>query len=216
MRYKFGDCVLDTTRREFQHDEAQVHLSPKAYELLHLLIEQRPRVVSKQELMQALWPDTYVVEGNLPVIVAEVRSAIGPREVAASVIKTHHRIGYSFAVDVEESSSGSKPRGAGTRMLLKIGARRIELGPGVNEVGRDAECDVRINDVSVSRAHARITLTGTVATIVDLSSKNGTQVNGTIVDAPIELKDGDELKFGQIEAQFVVARRRDSASTATL
>ena len=215
MRYLFANCLLDTKSREFRRASTEVHLSPKAHELLHLLIAQRPRVVSKAELMQALWPDTFVVEGNLPVLVAELRSAIGPRPtVAAAVIKTHHGIGYSFAAPVLASKSDLPADEGGTGALLTIGGRRIALGPGENEIGRDPECDVHINDASVSRAHARITLAAAVATLVDRGSKNGTRVNGTLIEAAVELRDGDELTFGQVSAQYQVERRNSDSTLA--
>ena len=214
MRYIFGNCVLDTASREFLRGGAQLHLSPKAYELLHLLIEQRPRVLNKAELMQALWPDTFVVEGNLPVLVAELRSAIGPRLVAAAVIKTHHGIGYSFAADAQASNAKPRPALSDAPAMLLMGRQRVELDHGVNEVGRDSQCAVFINDPSVSRGHARITLTGMVATIVDHGSKNGTQVNGTRLEGPVELRDGDELTFGRIEARFQFARRESNSTVA--
>jgi DNA-binding winged helix-turn-helix (wHTH) protein len=215
MNYFFADCTLDTDSREFSRHGAEVHLSPKAYDLLKALIEQRPRVLSKAELMQALWPDTFVVEGNLHVIVAELRSAIGSRAIAAAVIKTHHGIGYSFAVEARASKFRPRPAGGGPRVLLKIGRRLNELGPGDNEVGRDPASDVCINDASVSRGHARITLAGAVATVIDHGSKNGTKVNGKLITGPVVLKDGDELTFGQITAQFQI-ERRESDSTLTL
>jgi DNA-binding winged helix-turn-helix (wHTH) protein len=215
MRYAFGNCVLDTTSREFLRGGAQLHLSPKAFELLRLLIEQRPRVVDKNELMQALWPDTFVVEGNLPVIVAEVRGAIGPRMIAAAVIKTHHGIGYSFGVDAEASDARSRPAVADPPASLQIGRRRFGLADGVNEVGRDSTCEVLIDDPSVSRRHARITLVAMVATLFDHGSKNGTHVNGTLIEGPVELRDGDELSFGGIAARFQLGRR-ESVSTVML
>ena len=216
MRYLFGNCLLDTKSREFQRGGAEVHLSPKAHELLHLLIAQRPRVVSKAELMEALWPDTFVVEGNLPVIVAELRTAMGSRPaVAAAAIKTHHGIGYSFAAPVLAAKSRLPRDQDVPGALLTIGRRRIELGPGDNEIGRDPECDVHINDASVSRGHARITLAGAIATLVDHGSKNGTRVNGTLIEAPVELQDGDELTFGQVSAQYQIGRP-DSNSTLAL
>ena len=216
MRYLFANCSLDTKSREFRRGAVQVHLSPKAHELLHLLIAQRPRVVSKDELMQALWPDTFVVEGNLPVIVAELRSAIGSRPaVAAGVIKTHHGIGYSFAAPVLAAKSSRMADQSGTGATLKIGPRRIELNVGENEIGRDPECDVHINDASVSRDHARITLAASVATLVDRGSKNGTRVNGKLIEKAVELQDGDELTFGKVSAQYQM-QRRDSDSTLAL
>jgi DNA-binding winged helix-turn-helix (wHTH) protein len=215
MRYTFGNCVFDTKSREFLRGGTEVHLSPKAFELLHLLIAQRPRVVNKAELMQALWPDTFVVEGNLPVIVAELRTAIGSRPtVAAAVIKTHHGIGYSFAVQVHTLKSRLPRDADGPSALLKIGRRRIELGPGDNEIGRDPECDIHINDASVSRGHARITLAGAVATLLDHGSKNGTRVNGKLIEAPVELQDGDELTFGQISAFYLIASRNSDSTLA--
>ena len=215
MRYLFGNCLLDTKSREFRRGNAHVHLSPKAHELLHLLIAQRPRVVSKAELMEALWPDTFVVEGNLPVLVAELRSAIGSRPTAAAaIIKTHHGIGYSFAAPVVASKSRLLPDQGGSGAVLKIGRRHIELSPGENEIGRDPECDVHINDPSVSRGHARITLAATVATLVDHGSKNGTRVNGTLIEAPVELNDGDELTFGQVSAQYQSAPRNSDSTLA--
>jgi DNA-binding winged helix-turn-helix (wHTH) protein len=215
MKYAFADCKLDTDSREFLRHGAEVHLSPKAYDLLRLLVEQRPRVLNKAELMQALWPDTFVVEGNLHVIVAELRGAIGSRAIAAAVIKTHHGIGYSFGVEAREAQSRPRQSLSGPRVLLKVGRRLNELGPGDNEVGRDAGCDICINDPSVSRGHARITLAGPVATVIDHGSKNGTKVNGKLIKSAVELRDGDELMFGQIAAQFQI-ERRESDSTLTL
>ena len=215
MRYLFANCVLDTKSREFRRGGVEVHLSPKAHDLLHLLIAQRPRVVSKAELMQTLWPDTFVVEGNLPVLIAELRTAIGSRPaVAAAVIKTHHGIGYSFAAPVLSAKSRLPGEQGGTGALLKIGRRRIELNAGENEIGRDPECDVHINDASVSRDHARITLAAAVATLVDRGSTNGTKVNGTLIEAPVELQDGDELTFGRVLAQYQMERRNSDSTLA--
>ena len=98
---------------------------------------------------------------------------------------------------------------------LRIGHRRFVLSPGVNTVGREPNSTVCINDASVSRGHARITIAGAVATLVDHGSKNGTTVNGRLIEAPVELQDGDELTFGQIPATYEIARR-DSDSTLTL
>ena len=216
MRYTFGECVFDTKSREFLRGSSQVHLSPKAYELLHLLIAQRPRVLTKAELMQALWPDAFVVEGNLPVLIAELRAALGSRPTAAAaVIKTHHGIGYSFAVPVQASNSSLPLVLDGPRSELTIGRRRLALGPGDTAIGLVPPCDIHINDASVSRGHARITIAGAVATLIDHGSKNGTKVNGTLIETPVELQDGDELTFGQVSARYQIARE-DSDSTMSL
>ncbi len=77
MPIVFGECVLDTETRQLLHAGGRAHLTPKAFELLHTLLESRPRVLSKAELRQRLWPDTHVLEANLPNLVAEVRGAVG-------------------------------------------------------------------------------------------------------------------------------------------
>ena len=216
MRYAFGRCRLDTASRDLVRDGESVHLSPKAFELLRLLIDARPSVLTKAQLMTLLWPDAFVVEANLPVIVGEVRNALGEAGAAASSIRTHHGVGYSFVSDVRESrSSGDLAPADGPLALLRVGGRTIVLGTGANSVGRDADCDVYLNDASVSRLHARIAVDGRTATIEDLDSKNGTTLHGVRVSGRTALKDGDEVVFGNVRAQFVVDSR-DDPTTITL
>jgi DNA-binding winged helix-turn-helix (wHTH) protein len=216
MRYTFGRCRLDTSSREFvRHGEA-VHLSPKAYDLLCLLLTHRPRVLSKAELMQALWPDTFVVEANLPVIVGELRNAFGDKSAATSPIKTHHGVGYSFNAHVTEKRSDAD-LAADARLFLKVGDRRLALTAGENVVGRDADCDVVITDVSVSRRHARINVSESGITVIDLGSKNKTKVKDAVVGGdPVTVRDGDEMMFGQVRALVYVVPERDPASTMSL
>lgn len=216
MRYTFGHCRLDTASRELSRDGADVHLSPKAYELLRSLIEHRPRVMTKQELMDELWPHTFVVEANLHVLIGELRSALGERSARTSSIKTHHGIGYSFAAAVLEARS--RPRTAArdkSRIALLIGTRRVTLAAGRYQVGRDQECDVVLDDTSVSRRHAGLRVAGASLVVEDLGSKNGTHVNGRRIDAPTEAADGDSIAFGTVQATVVISRGA-ARSTVTI
>jgi DNA-binding winged helix-turn-helix (wHTH) protein len=216
MRYAFGRCRLDTASRELVRDGDAVHLSPKAFELLRLLIDARPSVLTKAQLMSRLWPDAFVVEANLPVIVGEVRNALGESGAAASSIRTHHGVGYSFVPDVRETrSNGDMAPADGPLALLRIGSRTILLGTGANTVGRDPDCDVYLNDASVSRLHAKIAVDGRTATVEDLDSKNGTTLQGVRVAGRAAITDGDEVVFGNVRAQFVVDTR-DDPTTITL
>ncbi len=216
MIYLFGRCRLDVSSRALTRDDEPVHLSPKAFQLLHLLLERRPKVLTKTELMEALWPDAFVVEANLPVLVGEVRTATGDGGNGFPVIKTHHGIGYSFAAQTTEMGSfGAHPGAEGPKLVLHVIGRRIMLVPGINRVGRDNDVNVHLNDASVSRAHARIIVEGATATVEDLSSKNGTWVNGVPTHGPQVLTDGDELMFGSIRARFVI-ERPDDPTTQTL
>ncbi len=69
MRFCFGHFVLDSDARELLRDGEAVHLSPKAYELLEALVENRPKALSKSALHDLLWPNTFVVETNLANLV---------------------------------------------------------------------------------------------------------------------------------------------------
>ena len=77
MRLTFGDCAIDSDRRQVTRGGRAVTLSPKAYQLLTLLLEARPRALSKDALYGALWPDTFVVEANLSNLIGEIRAALG-------------------------------------------------------------------------------------------------------------------------------------------
>lgn len=99
---------------------------------------------------------------------------------------------------------------------LRIGHRRYLLSVGVNSVGREPNSTVCVNDPSVSRAHARITIAGEVATIEDLKSKNGTQVMGETVSSPRVLYDGDEVEFGNVKGWFIVEQSEEPPTTTHL
>ena len=73
MQVTFGGYCLDLGTRQLLHGETEVRLSPKAFDLLHVLIDNRTRAVSKEELHDRLWKDTYVTEANLAVLVTELR-----------------------------------------------------------------------------------------------------------------------------------------------
>ncbi|HYB95744.1 MAG TPA: FHA domain-containing protein [Vicinamibacterales bacterium] len=99
---------------------------------------------------------------------------------------------------------------------FRIGNRRYLLAPGINSVGRDPRSVVYINDASVSRHHARITIAGERATLEDLNSKNGTTVMGTPIAHATELNDGDEIEFGQVKGWYIVEAGDDPPTTTHL
>jgi len=96
LRLIFGACVLDTETRQLLRAGEPVHLTPKAFELLQGLLERRPRVLSKAELREQLWPHTHVHEANLPNLVAEVRAAVADDARSPRFIRTVHGFGYAF------------------------------------------------------------------------------------------------------------------------
>ena len=97
--YDFGPYRLDLARRVFTREGRVVPLAPKTFELLHLLVESAGRAFSKQELMAALWPETFVEEANLSFQISVLRKALG--EGGAQLIETVPKHGYRFTADVK-------------------------------------------------------------------------------------------------------------------
>ena len=85
MTYRFARFSLNSDTRELVADGSEVRVSPKALDLLLLLVQHRSRAVSKAELQERLWPSTFVGETNLATLVAEIRRALGdPRRIRIS------------------------------------------------------------------------------------------------------------------------------------
>ena len=99
---------------------------------------------------------------------------------------------------------------------LRIGHRRFVINNGVNTIGREPGCNVCLNDVSVSRVHARITVQDDRVTLEDLQSKNGTSVMGEPLKGAVVLKDGDEVEFGHVKGWFIVEISDDPPTTTHL
>jgi DNA-binding winged helix-turn-helix (wHTH) protein len=86
---RFSAFMLDTVRRQLLRDGAEVHLTPKAFDLLARLIDGAPRVIPKSELHAALWPNAFVSDATLVRLVKEVRRVLGDRE--GKLVRTAHR-----------------------------------------------------------------------------------------------------------------------------
>ena len=175
MRVVFGECEFDSGRRALLRHGADVPLSPKAFQLLELLLDRRPEAVAKSELLERLWPETFVSDASLHNVVAEIRAALGDAPRAARYIRTVPRYGYAFHGDARPAPAAVGPATAGPRLVSHRG--EWSLSAGSNVVGRDPDCSVRIDAVTLSRRHARIVVTNSEVTVEDLGSKNGTRVN---------------------------------------
>ena len=200
MALRFADFVLDLDSRQLRRGDGEVHLSPKAFELLRMLVSERPKAISKTDLQERLWPNTFVAEANLPNLVGEIRTALGDDPQQPKFIRTVHRFGYAFAADTTEDAGHVEAICA-----LVRGNRRWPLADGENIVGREGDGAAWFDSPTVSRRHARITIRNGEATAEDLGSKNGTFVRGRKIGAPTRLEDGDELKLGSLAVTFSAA-----------
>jgi len=203
LKVRFGEFVLDPDSRQLFRDGAEVHLQPKTFELLDLLVRTRPKALSKQHIRGQLWPDTVVGEASLTVAVAELRAALGDDAKEPRYVRTVYGFGYAFAGEVEPERSGGAPStGVAPRVLWE--KRIIPLVEGDNVLGRDEDVTVRIDAPGVSRRHARIRVSGAEATIEDLGSKNGTYVgDGTpAITGPTALPDDSRFRLGRVLLVF--------------
>lgn len=108
MRARFGEFTLDTEQRQLLHQSRPLHLTPKAFALLEYLIERRPRVLTKSQILEHVWPATFVSEENLASIVKEIRKALGDEAGAPRFVRTVRGFGYAFGADVDvELGSGA-------------------------------------------------------------------------------------------------------------
>jgi DNA-binding winged helix-turn-helix (wHTH) protein len=202
VAFRFGDFTADDERRLLLRNGREVHLSPKSFELLMALLRGRPRAFSKTELHAMLWPDTFVTDANLSMLIAEIRSALGDTARSPRFIRTVQRHGYAFhCIATEVTGSAAGPSSGSSCWILPAG-RQIPLSPGENIVGRDPHAQVWLDVPGVSRRHARIVVDGDTVTIEDLNSKNGTSVGGRRIGRPTPLSDGAEIRFGSTPVTF--------------
>jgi DNA-binding winged helix-turn-helix (wHTH) protein/Tol biopolymer transport system component len=138
---RFGPFEVDSDRRLLLKRGVEVHLAPKAFDLLLLLIAEAPRVVRKDELHQRVWPGTFVSDATLVGLIKEVRRALDDHDAKAPIIRTAHGIGYAFAVDVERER---ETRSGDSRWIV-VGSRRVALGEGENIVGGDPVSAVHLD-----------------------------------------------------------------------
>jgi len=157
MRLAFADSVLDLDTRRLQRGGRDVHLPPKTFQLLEILIRQRPRVVTKGELDELLWPKTYVARSSLSRLIAELRAALGDGARDAKIIRTVHAVGYAFCAPLAPGTASARKQAA---ITLQWGERTFPLDEGEYVLGRDEGCRVVIDAEGVSRRHARVTVCG--------------------------------------------------------
>jgi len=200
--YRIGDFTLDEDRRQLLTNGDEIHLSPKAFDLLAVLVANRDRAVSKGELQQRLWPSTFVEETNLASLVAEIRRALSDSAASPRFVGTVYGFGYRFLGEVRVATSTSRHDDSRPMLWLIVEGRQIPLLKGANVIGRAADAAIRVDGPGISRYHARIHVENGQATLEDLASKNGTHLNGRRLSTPEPLDDGNKIGLGGISLTF--------------
>jgi DNA-binding winged helix-turn-helix (wHTH) protein len=207
---RFAEFDLDPEARLLRRGGQDIHLGPKAFDLLTLLVDRRPRVLTKAQLMEALWPRTSVTEANLTNLVGELRTVLGDDPKQPRFVRTAFGVGYAFAGQVQ-GEVRPKAVPAGPRLLTP--GLEVLLAEGENVLGRDEALATRVDLPGVSRHHARLVIQDDVATVEDLGSKNGTFVNGSDAVGIAPLADGDKVALGRTVFVFRVAGAEDRTRT---
>jgi DNA-binding winged helix-turn-helix (wHTH) protein len=193
---RFGPFAFDPERRQLFGPSGEVHLTPKAFDLLHTLIAAGGRPIAKDDLMRRLWPDTAVVEASLTVLIAELRRALGDNPRDPRFVRTVHRVGYAFCGDDRELPAAAPGAKVASRWCLVWEDKRFALTEGENLVGRHPDCAVWLDLSGISRRHARIIVEADQARLEDLDSLNHTYVGSRRVTEPTPIRDGDLIRFG--------------------
>jgi DNA-binding winged helix-turn-helix (wHTH) protein len=213
MQLRFGEFALDGDTRQLLHRGVNQHLSRQGFELLRLLIENRPRALSKREIHERLWPDASFSEAALSSVVAEVRRALNETALREGFIKTAQSYGYGFKGEATQVEA-FEVSDARIRCWIVWNTGQAGLIDGEHRLGRDADVDVWLDGPTISRHHARIRVSGDTATIEDLGSRNGTYLQGLRLTGSAPLADGDEIMLGSFALRFHRFEPVESAAAA--
>jgi DNA-binding winged helix-turn-helix (wHTH) protein len=198
--------VIDLGARVVRRSGTDIHLPPKAFDLLLILVRHQPNAVPHEQLHTTLWPGVHVSETSLPALVTLLRKALGDTADEGRVIRTLARVGYAFIGDATFAGHAL----AGTPICRLVWRRRsFEVSAGESVMGRDRGCAIRIDAESVSRHHARLHASARTVSIEDLGSKNGTWVAGDRIHDPVALADGMCFRLGSetIRVELTVDER---------
>ena len=93
---RFGRCSVDTAKRRIDLDGEARHLEPQAFDLLAYLLAHRDRVITKEELLDAVWGDQFVSESALTTRIKEIRQAVGDDGTRQAIVRNFRGRGYRF------------------------------------------------------------------------------------------------------------------------
>jgi DNA-binding winged helix-turn-helix (wHTH) protein len=197
-----SSIVVDVGARLVRREGIDIHLAPKAFELLLILVRNQPNAVAHDQLHAALWPGIHVSETSLAALVTQLRKALGDTSDDGRVIRTLHRVGYAFIGEAIVTGHTPFTGAPASRLIWRGESHEVPAGESV--IGRDRACAIRMDADSVSRHHARLHVTERGVSIEDLGSKNGTWVEGERVHGTVLLTDGMVFRVGSETVRFEI------------
>ena len=206
VTYRFGPFRLIPDQRRLERDGTAVALTPKAFDLLVVLVQHHTRALSKDEILALVWSGSLVEEGNLAQQVLLLRRALAD---AGDCVATVPRHGYRFVASVIEEHEDVDSPAKGPHCIVWDG-REYPLREGVTVIGRAADVDLRIPLPSLSRHHARVIVRGPAATLEDLGSRHGSWRGSLRVRESVGLSGGDEIRLGTALLVYCVVMPNDT------
>ena len=199
---RFGEFELDLGAFALRRSGRTVRLERLPMELLIRLVSTAGRLVERADLRNALWGSTLFLEHEAAIntAVAKVRRALEDDADRPRFVETVVGKGYRFVAPVARSDSIVPPRREAYCVVR--GRRETSLHIGENLIGRDPRADVRVDHAAVSRHHARIVIGSDPPILEDLSSRNGTFIDGVRTVEPTPIHSGAVIGLGPIALVF--------------
>jgi DNA-binding winged helix-turn-helix (wHTH) protein len=207
--YEFDAFCLDLAAGELRRDGVRIVLAPKIFDLLVYLVRNEGRLVTREELLDAVWPDVLVNDGSLTRAVFHLRKALGEDARSPAYVLTVARRGIRFVAAVRPMPVTPRPS---PYFLVGSEGKISRLRFGENTLGRGDDVTIPVPAAAASRRHAVITVDREEVAIRDLGSKNGTYVNEVRLQELTVLCERDVVRIGPIPMQLL---RDGSSSTIT-
>jgi DNA-binding winged helix-turn-helix (wHTH) protein len=223
-RFRFAEFELDLATYTLRSRGERVRLEKLPMEVLTLLVRSSGALVARGEIQAALWGSDVFVEHDAAIntAVRKIRRALGDDAEQPRFVETVVGKGYRFVASVKTFESPAHvtaidaipARGRRTFPSYSVtrGAQEFIVGTGITLLGRDPAVGVYVEHPSVSRHHARISITAEGAVLEDLKSRNGTFLDGQRIDGATRIRSGAIIGLGPITLTFRVL----SAPASTL
>lgn len=200
---RFGDFELDIAAFTLRREGIPVRLEKIPMEVLVLLVEHAGTLVARDSIHAALWGGGVFLDRDAAINTAmrKIRKALGEDVERPRFVETVVGKGYRFVGQIVRETADAQRQVAVYR--LTRGTDTFALHNGDNLIGRDPDVQVFLDHPSVSRRHARISITGDRVVLEDLNSRNGTCVDGRGITSPTDVHDGAIISVGPITLTFV-------------
>jgi len=201
--FRFGEFELDVAAFTLRREGIPVRLEKIPMEVLVLLVEGAGSLVARESIHAALWgPDVFLDrDAAINTAMRKIRKALGDDVDRPRWVETVVGKGYRFVGQIVPETTDPQRQVALYR--LTRGTHAFALQHGENLIGRDPDVHVFLDHPSVSRRHARISITVGRVMLEDLNSRNGTSVDGHGITSPTEVHDGTIIGVGPITLTFV-------------